>query len=534
MAVSAIEKLDLTKSTAAPVPAGNVGGVSRKAGSFQGALGNWFVHKLNRLSESREREVSVDRADALFNNDPHAASVIDSMATNIVGTGLAPQAAIPWKMLGWDEATARAIRDQQELAFSLWARHCADARGRMQFWMMQMVTIYCLLNHGEYFRQPIMIDDDNRLFSLALQSIHPLRVRSPETKKNDKQTRDGIRMNLLGAPESYWVANPDGSNTFSNSFASLDISKYSQVPARIAHRPGMLHGFVQKTDEQIRGVSVLAPAMPFFRNLSDYLDYELIGAMAAASFSVFISTENKYESLPPASAFGGGSGDSSNDQDPIRYSEFAPGTVSYGNENEKPHILKSDRPSDTFAPFVERLLRAVGASVGMPYEVIAKDFSKTNYSSARAALLEAGRVFANYQQHLVDGFCQPVWDMVQEEAYLRGLVSYPKGTDFYALRYMLTMCRWVPPRRGHVDPKKEMEAFILAKDNNILTLARIIAEQGGDWEETLKQRGVERRMEKDEGIEVRDQGSEVGGQRSEVGDQDKEDPEETENKNETD
>jgi lambda family phage portal protein len=306
-------------------------------------------------------------------------------------------------------------------------------------------------------------------------------------------------MNSLGAPIDYFVANPDGTSTFGNGFSGLDISKYTIIPAKVAHRPGMLHGFVAKSDEQVRGASILAPAMPFFRNLSDYLDYELIGAMAAASFAVFISTENKYDSIPNASAFNrDGSGD---DNKKTVYCEFAPGTVAYGNENEKPHILKSDRPSDTFAPFVERLLRAVGASVGMPYEVVAKDFSKTNYSSARAALLEAGRVFLGYQQHLIDGFCQPCWAMVQEEAYLRGMVSYPSGTDYYAMRHLLTMCRWIPPRRGHVDPKKEVEAMVLAKDNNIRTLARIIAEDGGDWEETLKQRGIERKMERDEEID---------------------------------
>ena len=34
----------------------------------------------------------------------------------------------------------------------------------------------------------------------------------------------------------------------------------------------------------MRGVSVLAPAMKFFKDLSDYLDYELIGAIVAEFF----------------------------------------------------------------------------------------------------------------------------------------------------------------------------------------------------------------------------------------------------------
>jgi hypothetical protein len=42
--------------------------------------------------------------------------------------------------------------------------------------------------------------------------------------------------------------------------------------------------------DQVRGVSILAPAMKFFRDLNDYLDYELVGAIVAASFPVFIET----------------------------------------------------------------------------------------------------------------------------------------------------------------------------------------------------------------------------------------------------
>lgn len=116
--------------------------------------------------------------------------------------------------------------------------------------------------------------------------------------------------------------------------------------------------------------------MKFFRDLSDYLDFELVGAIVAASFPVFIETAN------PDLASGG----FSNTTTKQKYQEFSPGGVFYGAYGERPHVLNSNRPGDSFAPFVERLLRAVGASVGLPYEVVAKDFSKTNYSSARAAL----------------------------------------------------------------------------------------------------------------------------------------------------
>ena len=68
-----------------------------------------------------------------------------------------------------------------------------------------------------------------------------------------------------------------------------------------------------------------------------------------------------------------------------RHQNVAAGTMIYGNTGEKPHVLESKRPGNTFPEFVERILRGIGVTVGMPYEVVAKDFSKTNDSSARAA-----------------------------------------------------------------------------------------------------------------------------------------------------
>lgn len=64
--------------------------VRTKAGSDKGTLGNWLPQWLNRWTEGRHREKAAARARDITANDPHAASIIDSMAVNIVGTGLTP------------------------------------------------------------------------------------------------------------------------------------------------------------------------------------------------------------------------------------------------------------------------------------------------------------------------------------------------------------------------------------------------------------------------------------------------------------
>lgn len=466
-------------------------GVARTGGRYRGTLSNWLVGRNSAWTEGRERETIADRAEDLFANDPHAASVIDSMAVNTVGTGIVPQSRPHHRVLGISEDAARDFGEQCEWSYTLWCRE-ADARGIMPFWGIQLLSVYSLLVRGEFFRIPVMLQDSGRTFSLALQCVDPIRLATPVDLANQPRLRDGVELSRLGRPEAYWIANPVNGEIST----SLSSGSFTRVSARAGHRPGAFHVYLAKSEEQVRGHSVLTPAMKFFRDLSDYLDYELVGAIIAASFPVFIEASNPWE-------MGGLTGTLEDEQDAtnpkLTYGSYSPGQVLYGNRGEKPHILKSERPANSFPAFVERILRAVGAAVGMPYEVIAKDFSKTNYSSARAALLEAWKVFRIYQRWLVDCFCQPVWEMVIEEAWLRGMVALPPGApDFYAARAAYTRAQWVPPRRGHVDPDKEIKAYIKAKDHNMMDMAEIIAELSGlDWVDVFEQRGRERGMERD-------------------------------------
>ncbi|NOX35897.1 MAG: phage portal protein [Deltaproteobacteria bacterium] len=465
--------------------------VSRLAGGLRGSLSNWFVSRNSEHSERAERQTIADRAEDLAANDTHAASSIDSIAVNSIGTGLIPQSRPNAKVLGWSEKQVRDFQTQAEWAWHIWQQKC-DAAGRLAFWQNCLVAVRTLLVKGEFFRIPLMVTRPGKIFSFVLQSVDPLRIYTPSDLSEKSNIKDGVEFGEHGIPKAFWVANPKG-GFINNDLSSKD---FTRVLAAAGHRPGMIHTFISKSEEQARGISILAPAMKFFKDLNDYLDFELVGAIIASSFPVFIETSDPY-----------GTADSfdnsvNNNSTKTRYQETSPGSVMYGNANEKPHILKSDRPGNSFDSFVERILRAIGASIGMPYEVISKDFSRTNYSSARAALLEAWRVFAVYQKWMVDGFCQPVWMMVLEEAWLRGMIQLPKGSpDWYDAIFAYTRASWTPPRKGHVDPLKEIKAHVLAIQNNISTLAAVTAETGqGDYESNLEQRARERGMEKEKDI----------------------------------
>jgi lambda family phage portal protein len=171
------------------------------------------------------------------------------------------------------------------------------------------------------------------------------------------------------------------------------------------------------------------------------------------------------------------------------------------NVGESISVVDPKRGGETFNSFMEGVLRIIGISLGLPYELLVKDFSKTNYSSARAALLEGRRHFSNWRAWFGRKFCQPFWELVLEEAMLRGLLDV-RPQDFYARRAEYCRAAWIGGGWGWVDPVKEVESSKLAIDWGLSTYAEETASQGRDWEEVLEQRSREEARIKELGLVI--------------------------------
>jgi lambda family phage portal protein len=155
------------------------------------------------------------------------------------------------------------------------------------------------------------------------------------------------------------------------------------------------------------------------------------------------------------------------------------------------------RPAPQFSQFCEAVIRHIGTAIGLPYELVVKDFSKTNYSSARAALLEAWRFFMNRRIWLATYWASPVYRLWLEEAIDAGLIEAP---GYYDNAELYARARWIGPGRGWIDPVKEAQAAQLRMDSNISTLELECAEQGLDWNEVLEQRAMEMSRIKELGL----------------------------------
>ena len=461
---------------------------SRDAGARRGSLLGWTgPQTVNPAQAARERQLAQRRAADLAANDWAATSALSAITMNAVGSGLGPQSAIPPELLGITVEEASRVGNELEWAFSNWSAH-ADAQGLLDFADLQLLGLRTMLSQGEMLHLAVRLPDSERLalgspFSLAIQALRPQRLQTPADLAYDPHIRDGIRFTPSGRPISYFIANPaPGMQDSFSSSEALTSADFSEIPAASAGRKNVFHLFRHEEEEQTRGFSIFAPGIILFHNLSETLNNELLSQAIAASFSIFIATEDS--SIAPAV---GPQREISDGEIVEKFERIDASRVYYGDRNQKPEILESKRPSANFASFVEIILRAMAASQGIPYETLARDYSKTNYSSMRAALNEAWKVYGFYRSWFGRKYCQPIWEMVCEEAILRGMVRLPPNApSFQEARHLWCNADWRGPARGFVDPVKEIQAIILALENNLMTYGEAWAQQGGDFGEAVE------------------------------------------------
>lgn len=442
-----------------------------KAASTDRLRSNWATNRVAPDPTPWDLQALRERSRDANRNDPVASGATDTMKQNIIGAGLKPQAAFREEVLGISKDRAKVLRAQAEAAWAVWCKN-ADAANIMSFDELQLLAITKIIEDGEVIAIPAWASEKWRPYGRCIELIEADRLASPTIKKEIVQ---GIEVGKRGQPLAYYIRKPDRPY-------SRGEDDFNRITARDGMgRPKLLHVYSLKRPGQMRGVPFFAPVLTYFKDLADYLEAEVIAARVAACLAVFIT---KTDPMGLALANAGGT-QQSRSGGTERIQTIEPGLVGYLGPNEGIQVVDPKRPGDAFPSFIETMLRIIGASLGLPYELIAKDFSKTNYSSARAALLEGRRMFKTWRAWFANRMCQPIYELVMEEAFLRGNFE---ATDFYNLRHEWCRAQWIGGGWGWVDPVKEIEASQKAIDFGLSTMAEEAAAQGRDWEEILEQR----------------------------------------------
>jgi lambda family phage portal protein len=284
-------------------------------------------------------------------------------------------------------------------------------------------------------------------------------------------------------------------------------------------RPQVMHIIEQQRVAQSRGIAEIVAGLKETRIAKKFRDLTLQQAAVAAMYSASIESDLPTEAvfqqmgagnMPPGAAAAQYAADylgaisqyagrSRNMMiDGVRIPHFFPGT--------RLQIRQVGAPSGVGQEFEQSVLRYIAAILGVSYEELSRDFTKTNYSSARAAMVQTWRFMQSRKKIVADRMANFVFLLWLEEMFnIGGIDSLPRNApNFYdpLMREAYGSATWIGAARGQIDELKETQAAVLRIKYGLSTHEDELSKLGKDWRKVYAQLEREKKEREKRGIEL--------------------------------
>jgi lambda family phage portal protein len=312
---------------------------------------------------------------------------------------------------------------------------------------------------------------------LALEIIESERIadnfnQAPGPQAN--RVRMGVEVDEFDRPLAYWLR-PGHPGDLHGTRANTE--RLLRVPA-----DQILHLYVVDRWPQTRGEPWLHAAARKLNDLDGYSEAEIIAARNAACYMGFITSPDPDTPLT----------DERNATTGEAVTEMAPGLIQRLNPGENFASYTPTRPNAAFDGFLRAVLREIAGAVGTSYESLSRDYSQSNYSSSRLALLDDRDLWRVLQSWWIRAFRAPLHRLWMRQAVYARAVPVPID-EYVANPEKFEAARFKPRGWSWVDPTKEVAAYKEAVKAGFCTVADVIAATNGgqDLEDVLKARRQE-------------------------------------------
>lgn len=422
----------------------------------------------NADHQADARELRI-RARALVQNVPYIASAMQSLVSNVIGTGLEP---IP---LG---------RDKDKLA-KLWTEwaSAADADGIFDVYGLQAAAYRAMEQDGEVLvrRRPRRPEDGlNVPVQVQLLEIDWLDSGKQGTVAGGGLIINGIEYDVLGKPRAYWLF---------GSHPGEVLKRPASLTSSAVSAKDIIHLFAPTRPGQGRGVTRLSSVIARSRDLMLYEDAELQRKNLETRFGLVVSGDISGLENPPENFGAPSTTDASGRR---TYGDL--GVLPSGGITELSPGLNitqvEPKLASGYVEYCKLNLHLIAAGIGVPYESMTGDMIEVSFSSARVRLLDFRRDCEQIQWLvLVPRLCAQLWRWFVDAAVLGGKV----GAADYAVD-------WSTPRWDYINPAQDVKAEIDAMGGGLLSPsealrrrgykpARVFAELASDFE-ALKASGA--------------------------------------------
>lgn len=450
-------------------------------------------------------ELLTARTRDLYRNDGNMSGAIQIHLDNIIGSGLRLSAKPDWRSLGQSPEWAAEWSRVVESRFTNWAQDgdCwIDAARQLSFGGILNQGYRSFMTTGDICATAEWIDGRPSLYRTAIKMIESDRLSNPMERPETDFLRGGVEYDKHGAPIRYHVRvrHQHGVSISPDSYV------WKAVPRETPWgRRQFIHIFDQERPDQPRGVSKFAAILRKSKMLDNFDRATLQAAVVNAMYAAVI--ESEFDGQAVAAALGSADFDDSALGNYLQaLSTFHKGANVRFNGVKIPHLFPNEsfklttpkHPMAEYPAFVESSLRHLASGLNLSYEQLARDYSKTNYSGARAGWLETWQFFKARRAAIPGQFASIIYALWLEEEMDRDPSLSPAGApDFWDAKSAWCRAKWLGPAQGNIDPAKEEKAYSERFAGNRITYEEYFAERGQDWEEQLVQRAAEEKRKRE-------------------------------------
>lgn len=463
------------------------------------------------------RDRIVARMRDMVQNDGWASGAITRVLDNAIGANFRPLARPDHRWFkhetgnaGFDSTWAHEYGKWAEARFRSWAndpnRWCDIERG-LSFAGLQFLAFRHKLVDGDALAmmrwEPVRLGPGKASYCTAVQLIDPDRLSNPMQSFDTQMWRGGVEIDNYGAAKGYHIREAHQGDWY-NAAKSLT---WKYIPREDDYgRSIIVHDFDRDRASQHRGgIGILGSVLQRLKMLVKYDSTELDASIINAIFGAYLESPFDHNLLTDAlggddtlSRYQGMRKDFHDERNVLLGGVKVP--TLFPGEGMK--TVSAEHPHTNFEAFESAVLRNIASGTGLYAQQISQNWSEVNYSSARAAMLEAWKTMDRRRATFAAGFSHPIYITFLEEAHEYDRPPLPAGApDFIEARGAYGRARWIGPAKGWVDPVAEKEGAWLGMEIGLSTLEDEAADQGHDYEEILDQLAVEAKAFDERGLQ---------------------------------
>jgi len=449
-------------------------------------------------------QILRERSRDAFMGIPLATGAVETLDTNVIGTGLEANPQVDGESLGLTPDATMKLNKELKLKFGWWAndpREC-DYEAKHTFGTLQHIGFQSMLLSGDC---PVLFPLKPRpgvLFDLRVRILEADRIRDPMPFDPSKNIFNGVEQTDDGEIQAYHISeiHPLAMLRFRWQGIIAPGRTFRVEPyGPLSGRRNMVLLMRPERPEQRRGVPILAVCLELLKQMGRYVDATVLGAVIQSYFTAFITSE-----FPDPTIFESLLTDEQKkeifDFNPYNV-QLGPGIVNFMRPGHQVNFATPTQPQSTFGDFTIAVAKFIGSATGVPYEVLLKQYN-SSYSASRAALLDFWKRVRKFRALMAEGMCQPAYEEWMADAMALNVIEGFKGNfDDPYVRRAMTRCIWTGASAGSIDPVKEVAAADQKVRCGFSTIERESSElNGSDYRDNIRQAAVEKQDFEDEGL----------------------------------